>query len=429
MLIYGRYKIVEEIGRGSMGIVYLAQDPHIDRKIALKVIHKEHAGNTYFLSRFYKEAKAIGRLSHPNIVTVYDIGQDHGTHFITMEFIAGMPLGRVIRQKALSLEKILSIGIKLADALNFAHEKGIIHRDVKPSNIIMTKSGEPILTDFGIAHVDDPDAAQQTRVGEVMGTPRYMSPEQVMGKTVDGRSDLYALGVILYELTTGQNLIKSKNFSAIFHEIIHADPKIPEIKDRHATDAQREAVTRVISKSLLKAPEERIQTGRQLAAALNACLDRAAHNKITDTTTSSYVQKTVKPYFKIGLVMLLLMIVGGTGWWVLGNTAKNHGTLFPNIFTSKQKTTSEPPSQANPADKHEKSKNILTTLKIQSDPTGAKVLINGELKGRAPLSIELPLGKYHVTLRMTGHFDWETGVNLTGVIPEPISAKLEPLVF
>ena len=416
-----------------MGIVYLAQDPQIDRKIALKVIHKDHASNTYFLSRFYKEAKAIGRLSHPNIVTVYDIGQDHGTHFITMEFIAGMPLGRIIRQKALSLEKILSIGIKLADALDFAHQKGIIHRDVKPSNIIMTKSYEPILTDFGIAHVDDPDAAQQTRVGEVMGTPRYMSPEQVMGKTVDGRSDLYALGVILYELTTGQNLIKSKNFSAIFHEIIHTNPKIPEIKDRHATDAQREAVTRVISKSLLKAPEERIQTGRQLAVALKACLDQTTHdkniNKITDTTTSSPVQETAKPYFKIGLVMLLLAIIGGTGWWVLSNVAKNHGTLFPNIFTSKQKTISEPPSQANPANRHENPKNILATLKIQSDPTGAMVLINGKMKGQAPLSIELPLGKYYVTLRMTGHFDWETGVNLTGVMPEPISAKLEPLVF
>jgi serine/threonine protein kinase len=235
--------------------------------------------------------------------------------------------------------------------------------------------------------------------------------------------------VILYELTTGQNLIKSKNFSAIFHEIIHGDPKIPEIKDRHATDAQREAVTRVISKSLLKAPEKRIQTGRQLAAALNVCLDRTAHNKITDKTTSSSSPKTVKPYFKIGLVMLLLMISVGTGWWMLGNMAKNHGTLFPNIFTSKQKTMSEPPFQANPADKHENSKNIIATLKIQSDPTGAKVLINGELKGRAPLSIELPLGEYHVTLRMTGHFDWETGVNLTGVMPEPISAKLEPLVF
>jgi serine/threonine protein kinase len=416
-----------------MGIVYLAQDPQIDRKIALKVIHKDHADNTYFLSRFYKEAKAIGRLSHPNIVTVYDIGQDHGTHFIAMEFIAGMPLGRIIRQRALPLEKILIIGIKLADALDFAHQKGIIHRDVKPSNIIMTKNNEPILTDFGIAHVDDPYAVQQTRVGEVMGTPRYMSPEQVMGKSVDGRSDLYALGVILYELTTGQNLIKGKNFSAIFHEIIHSTPKAPEIKDRHATEAQRKAVTRLISKSLLKTPDERIQTGRQLSVALKGCLDHTAHdgitNEITGTPPPSPIRKPGKPYFKIGLMTLLLVSIGGTGWWVLSYVAKNHGTLFLNIFTSKQKNVSKPPSQTDPADMHKNAKSTFATLKIQSDPTGAKVLINGEMKGHAPLLIELPLGKYHVILRMAGHFDWERGVDLTGAIPKPISAKLEPLVF
>ena len=423
MLTYGRYKIEKEIGRGSMGVVYLAQDPQIDRKIALKVIHKEHAENTYFLSRFYKEAKAIGRLSHPNIVTVYDIGQDHGTHFIAMEFISGIPLRRVILQMSLSLQEILIVGIKLADALDFAHQKGIVHRDVKPSNIIMADGGEPILTDFGIAHVDDPDGALQTKVGEMMGTPRYMSPEQVMGNTVDGRSDLYALGVILYELTTGRNLIKGKNLATIFREVIHDIPQAPKLKDRHFTDSQREAVTRIILKSLQKAPQERIQTGRQFADALKTCLDQPP-SKIT---TALPVPKPAKPYAKIGITALLLIAIGATGWWVLGNMTKNHGRFLSNILNSKEKAISDPPSKTNSIDDY--TKNILATLKIQSDPVGAQVLINGKMKGLAPLSIELPLGKYEVIVRMAGHFNWEAGVNLTTLTPEPILAKLEPLVF
>ena len=406
-----------------MGVVYLAQDPQIDRKIALKVIHQEHAENTYFLSRFYKEAKAIGRLSHPNIVTVYDIGQDHGTHFIAMEFIAGIPLRRVILQMSLSLKKIITVGIKLADALDFAHQKGIVHRDVKPSNIIMTDGGEPILTDFGIAHVDDPDGAQQTKAGEMMGTPRYMSPEQVMGNTVDGRSDLYALGVILYELTTGQNLIKGKSLATIFREIIHDAPQVPKLKDRHFTDSQREAVTRIILKSLQKAPQERIQTGRQFADALKTCLDPPA----LDITTALPVQKPAKSYVKIGIMALLLITIGATGWWMLGNLTKNHASFFSNRVNSNAKAISELPSQTIPVDKH--AKKILATLKIQSDPVGAQVLINGKMKGLAPLSIELPLGKYEVIVRMAGHFNWEAGLNLTTPAPEPILAKLEPLVF
>lgn len=423
MPTYGRYKIVKEIGRGSMGVVYLAQDPQIGRKIALKVIHAEHADNTYFLSRFYKEAKAIGRLSHPNIVTVYDIGQDHGTHFIAMEFISGSPLRRVILQLPLSLEKIVIIGIKLADALDFAHQKGIVHRDVKPSNIIMTDGGEPILTDFGIAHLDDPDGAQQTRVGEMMGTPRYMSPEQVMGNTVDGRSDLYALGVILYELTTGQNLIKGKNLATISREIIHDIPQTPKLKDRRFTASQREAVTRIILKSLQKAPQERFQTGRQFAGALKTCLAPSPPN----ITTALPVQKPARPYVNIGITALLLITIGAMGWWLLNNMTKNHGRFFSNIVNSKKMAISDLPSPTNPVNKHVKK--ILATLKIQSDPAGAQVLIDGKMKGLAPLSIELPLGKYEVIVRKAGHFNWEAGVDLTNLAPEPILAKLEPLVF
>ncbi|MGD9209472.1 MAG: serine/threonine-protein kinase [Desulfobacteraceae bacterium] len=426
MLTYGRYEIVKEIGRGSMGVVYLARDPHIDRKIALKVIRKNYANNTYFLSRFYKEAKAIGRLSHPNIVTVYDVGQDNGTHFIAMEFIAGMPLRRIIRQQSLSLEKTLMIGIKLANALDFAHQKGIIHRDIKPSNIIMSEIGDPILTDFGLAHVDDPDADQQTRTGEVLGTPRYMSPEQALGKKVDGRSDLYTLGVILYELSTGQKLIKGKNLSAIFHGIINEIPQIPKIKDYRATETQRQTFTQIISKTLLKSPEERIQTGRQLAEALETCLGRTVKQTLP---LSPQLQKSRKSSVKLIGVLFALISISGTGWLFISRMSENVIKRFPNSPTSNQITSIKIPQLTVPQYHHKNAEKILADLKVQSDPKGAEIMINGIYKGKTPILIKLPLDKYEVVLRLEGHFDWEAKIDLSSGNPHSISADLTPLVF
>ncbi|MBW2591464.1 MAG: serine/threonine protein kinase, partial [Deltaproteobacteria bacterium] len=228
---YGRYEIIKELGRGAMGVVYQAHDPRIDRLVALKVLRPDRVTSQDFVQRFLKEAKAIGRLSHANIVTVYDVGQDHETIYIAMEFLEGRPLNEVVREKPPAVKDVINIGLQVAEALNYAHARGIIHRDIKPSNIILDDEGRIKITDFGIARIEDPEATQQTQAGEILGTPVYMSPEQVMGKTVDGRSDLYSLGIILYELTTGQRPFSGENIAVIFRAITQDIPSVPQTAD------------------------------------------------------------------------------------------------------------------------------------------------------------------------------------------------------
>ena len=194
----GRYHILEEIGKGSMGVVFKAHDPQIDRILAVKALRPDRVTSEAFVQRFLKEAQAIGRLSHPNIVTVYDAGLDGDTLFIAMEFLPGHSLKGILEQRQLSDQEIIHIGVEVVEALDYSHQRGIVHRDIKPSNIIINPSGSVKITDFGVAHIEDPNAPAQTVAGEILGTPEYMSPEQVLGKPVDGRSYLYSLGVILY---------------------------------------------------------------------------------------------------------------------------------------------------------------------------------------------------------------------------------------
>jgi len=225
---YGRYQIIKELGKGSMGVVYEAYDPLFDRRVALKVLRPDRVSSGAFAQRFLKEAKAVGRLYHSNIVVAHDKGEDHGTVYLSMEYIEGKPLNEVLQSQKLTLEEALRIGVQVADALDYAHGKGIVHRDIKPSNIIVQPDGNIKITDFGIARIEDPMATQQTQAGEILGTPAYMSPEQVLGQAVDGRSDLFSLGVILYELLTHQRPFSGESLATIFHSITHEDPRKPE---------------------------------------------------------------------------------------------------------------------------------------------------------------------------------------------------------
>ena len=270
---YGRYEIVKELGRGTMGVVYQAHDPQIDRMVALKVLRPDRVVSQDFVLRFLREAKAIGRISHPNIVTVYDVGQDHGTIYIAMEFLEGRPLNDVIKGRAVPVDEAVALCVQVAEALAYAHGKGITHRDIKPSNIILTPDGQIKLTDFGIARIDDPDAAQQTQAGDILGTPVYMAPEQVMGQRADGRTDLYALGVILYEMVVGKRPFGGGNIAAIFRAITHDPPQDPM---KSATFANRDLAA-LILKSLSKNPADRFQSGEAMAQALKKCVDAALY--------------------------------------------------------------------------------------------------------------------------------------------------------
>ena len=270
---YGRYEIVKELGRGTMGVVYQAHDPQIDRLVALKVLRPDRVVSQDFVLRFLREAKAIGRISHPNIVTVYDVGQDHGTIYIAMEYLEGRPLNEVIKGRTLPLDEAVKMCVQVAEALGYAHSRRITHRDIKPSNIILTPDNRIKLTDFGIARIEDPDAAQQTQAGDILGTPVYMAPEQVMGQKADGRTDLYALGVIAYEMVVGKRPFGGGNIAAIFQSITQVPPEDP----MNIGNLDNRALADLILKSLSKDPDDRFQSGEAMAAALNRCLDAAAH--------------------------------------------------------------------------------------------------------------------------------------------------------
>ena len=261
---FGRYEILEEIGKGSMGVVYRAHDPQIDRIIALKVLRHDRVFSEDFVLRLFKEAKAIGRLSHPAIVTVYDVGEDKGTVYLAMEFLEGTSLDKIIDGKKFSLKEIVNVGIQVAEALDYAHDQGVVHRDIKPANIILTPAGRIKITDFGLARIDDPLATRQTQAGEILGTPSYMAPEQVMSQPVDGRSDLYSFGVILYELTTGIRPFKDESLAGTFRAIIQDTPTEPPKVDPTVSPA----LSALVMKSLNKLPDKRFQTGKEMAETL-----------------------------------------------------------------------------------------------------------------------------------------------------------------
>jgi serine/threonine-protein kinase len=262
----GRYQILERIGRGAMATVYKAYDPEINRTLALKFLQPDLCVDEEHRSRFLREAKAAGGLSHPNIVTVFDVGEIQGRPYIAMELLDGTPLSEIMRPGAgMPIRDVVEIGIQLARALDYAHSKGIFHRDIKPSNIMRLKDGNTIkVTDFGIARIDGGEDTQHTRVGTVLGTPQYMSPEQAMGEKVDGRSDLFSVGVVLYQLLAGHAPFEATSIVTLAHRIAKEDPTPIEKQRRDIPPALR----RVVERCLKKQPDKRFQNGRELAAAL-----------------------------------------------------------------------------------------------------------------------------------------------------------------
>jgi len=280
----GRYEVVRELGKGAMGIVYLAKDPLIGRLVALKTIrigaHADEDETAEFQQRFIREAQAAGILNHPAIVTVHDIGRDEetDTSFIAMEFVEGQNLKEVLSQgRALSFEQIADIVAQVAEALDFAHAKGIVHRDVKPANIILLEGNRAKITDFGIAKIAS-GSANLTSTGQFLGTPNYMAPEQIKGAPVDGRTDIFALGICLYECLTRRKPFGGDSLTSISYKIVHEafaplqeiNPQIPE------------GYSEVISNCLAKDPAKRYQRARDLSTALRAVLRGDRPTRPTD---------------------------------------------------------------------------------------------------------------------------------------------------
>lgn len=264
----GRFQIEGVLGRGAMGVVYLASDPIIGRKVALKtlVLPEGSEEAEEFRARFLREAQAAGILNHPGIVTVYDAGVDEttGLSYIAMEFVEGRSLRDLLRQGYhFSFSEVARLGAALAVALDYAHSKGVVHRDIKPANILLTDQGQVKITDFGVARLA---TSNLTTTGQFIGTPNYMSPEQVQGLPVDGRSDLFSLGVVLFELLTGRRPFAGESLTEVSFKIVHEPAPVPS----HVRPGVPPAFNPIILKLLEKNPENRYPRGLEVARALEA---------------------------------------------------------------------------------------------------------------------------------------------------------------
>jgi serine/threonine-protein kinase len=270
--IAGRYTVIQKLGAGAFGTVYKAKDKILGRMLAIKTIRLEGlaaqgASLDELMSRFKQEAMVSAQLKHPNIVTIYDIGEAEGLSYLAMEFIDGVGLERIIAQGRLPLERAASLAAQVADALDFAHKSSVVHRDIKPANIMVEAGDRVKVTDFGIAKVTT-SGDHLTMTGSLLGTPSYMSPEQARGSQLDGRSDLFAVGCVLYEMLTGKKAFRGDSITGLIFKIITEDP----VPIREVEPGIPEEMARIIAKALAKTPETRYQTGRELADDLAALL-------------------------------------------------------------------------------------------------------------------------------------------------------------
>jgi serine/threonine-protein kinase len=391
---YGRYQIVQEIGKGSMGVVYKAHDPNLDLIVALKVLRQDRVESEAFVRRFLSEARVLGRLDHGNIVRVYNVDEDQGTVYIAMEFVEGESLSTIMQRKRFRPEEIIELGITIASTLGYAHHKGVVHRDIKPSNILIRPDGSLKITDFGIAHIQDASAAEKTQAGEILGTPAYMSPEQVKSQHVDGRSDLFSLGIILYELCAGTRPFQGDNISALFQAVTQQEPgdiiKInPDIPVK---------LSKIIMKCLRKKAEERFETGELLAEALKNCL--SIEESMQQATPGVRGKRRIIVLAAVGILLL-----GGVAGW-----ATYHFIVPAHREYSRLKETT-----------------ISSLLKIESKPAGAEVFIDGDATGKTPVALKLPIGKHGVRLKLLHYHEWKAQVQLTEDVEVPLSVQLIPI--
>jgi eukaryotic-like serine/threonine-protein kinase len=277
----GRYQIDKELGKGAMGVVYGGKDPKIGRVVAIKTMALSEEFEADELKeakeRFFREAETAGRLTHPTIVTIYDAGEEHDLCYIAMEFLKGKDLVPYTKNpNLLPPDKVLSIVERVADALGYAHTMGVVHRDIKPANIMYEPESDTAkVTDFGIARITD---SSRTKTGMVLGTPSYMSPEQLAGKKIDGRSDLFSLGVTLYQMLCGRLPFEGESMTQLMFAI--ANTPHPEI--RQFNPALPEWIDAIIDKSLAKDYEKRYQTGAEFAEAIRQARKSGAAPKSAD---------------------------------------------------------------------------------------------------------------------------------------------------
>jgi serine/threonine-protein kinase len=304
----GRYEIREELGRGEMGVVYKGYDPLIDRSVAIKTIDLQKLSEKEkeeYKARFYQEAKAAGRLNHPNIITVHDLGRKGDIAYIAMELMEEPDLQDIIADShPLSIGDKLDIAFQVSEGLAYAHEHGIVHRDIKPSNIMVLRGRHVKIADFGIARMES--ALWRTQVDKIIGSPLYMSPEQILSQPITPRSDIFSFGVLLYQLLTGKLPFDGDNVNAVWYQIVNTEPPRPSSLNNEVP----EMVDRVVARCLAKKPEDRYQNANELASDLHACRIQVSPASGDANQGSRYFENgKAAPVAKISTAQLTWIIV------------------------------------------------------------------------------------------------------------------------
>jgi serine/threonine protein kinase len=387
----GRYKIVRELGRGAMGVVYLATDPTIGRPVAIKTIRLGEVGNpeerARLRERLFREARSAGVLSHPGIVTIYDMEAQDDIAYIAMEYVNGPTLDQLISGQPLPSDRIFSILGQTAVALDYAHQKGIVHRDIKPANIMITEDGSSKITDFGIAKISTNE--QFTMTGAIVGTPHYMAPEQVQGLAVDGRADQFSLAVIAYEMLTGEKPFTGDQLTTVVYKIVAEEP----VPAHRLNSTLNQGITNVLRRALAKKPDARYPNCQKFVDALEAAcaaakgwqplprggglnLPTAVEARRPPSVSLSRTTEETKPSAgrKMGLLPVLLAILVAAGLVVLiawqaapwltestGSGPKTAVTQSPLVTQpapspaapapAEKKPSPMPPAEATPAEK------------------------------------------------------------------------------
>jgi eukaryotic-like serine/threonine-protein kinase len=437
----GRYTVIRELGRGAMGVVFEASDPNLGRTVALKTVHANaiETDPEAAARRFKNEARAAGSLSHPNIVTVFDAGEQDGLLFIAMELLAGETLDAHLSQhRTVPLQRAIDITRQICDALDYANAKGIVHRDIKPANIILLPNGTVKITDFGLART----AEAITMTGQVMGTPHYMSPEQVRGRPVDGRSDLFSVGVMLYEMVTGERPFEGQSITTIMYKIVHETPTSPR-----ALDASIPAgLSAVIERSMAKTPEERFQTGSELIEALenynrfqpNASSAStmnvppetvvASHPTVSAGITARPAKSRGKLLFAAVLVIVAAIVFFGVFHRGSKRSGADHNPTevqapvpppSPSTSPSDQGTQSEaaqPSQSAAVVETHPATSGAPTaSISVNSDPPTAAILLDHKPTGlHTPAQLQLSRGDHTILVEMDGFKPAAANVNVKG---------------
>jgi serine/threonine-protein kinase len=315
-LLYGRYEILSELGRGTSGVVYKARDPKLDRLVAMKILRPElvslEESGVEVKQRFHQEAVAAGRLTHPAIVAVHDVGEAEGRPFMVMEYIEGGTLADLLLGgRPLPLADAAGIVAQVCGALDYAHRHGVVHRDIKPRNILIGQPGITKVTDFGTARIL---GASHTQTGTMMGTPAYMSPEMVRGQAADPRSDLFSLGVVLYETLTGVNPFNATDLAAVLYRIVNTDP--PSV--RHHNPGLPPALDGVVRRALAKEPEARYATATDFANALREAATGEQRPGLLRTlrdALGSGRRKLVAYPARVAAVGVMCLLALGAGAW------------------------------------------------------------------------------------------------------------------